>query len=184
MLTGYGPSSRVLRAASTINHASVHDDTRPAATPAPCSTANDHDGSSRVQQRNKSGSATRLTTTPTTTTTPVRTPTSSTQVATSTTIGNSAIDGQPDHGDAAYGNATPADNAENAEYGGNQSGGMMADTAACKYDTGPSQLAPCTGRSRTTTATVTGSTVTGDAARGHRHHHSEDGGRREFIVLR
>jgi hypothetical protein len=42
---GYGPSSRVLRAASTIDYTRVQDDTRPAATPAPCSTANDHDGS-------------------------------------------------------------------------------------------------------------------------------------------
>ena len=135
VLAGYGPSSRVLRAASTIDYTRVQDDTRPAATPAPCSTANDHDGSSRVQQRNKSGSATRLTTTPTSTTTPVRTPTSSTQVATSTSIGNSAIDGQADHGDAAYGNATPADNAENAEHGGNQPGGMMTGTAVCKSST-------------------------------------------------
>ena len=118
VFSGYGPSSRVLRAASTIDYTRVQDDTRPAATPAPCSTANDHDGSSRVQQRIKSGSATRLTTTPTSTTTPVRTPTSSTQVATSTSIGNSVIDGQADYGDATNGNAATADNAENAERGG------------------------------------------------------------------
>ena len=172
---GYGPSSRVLRAASTIDYTRVQDDTRPAATPAPCSTANDHDGSSRVQQRIKSGSATRLTTTPTSTTTPVRTPTSSTQVATSTSIGNSAIDGQPDHGDATYGNAAPA---ENTEHGGNQPGGMMTDTTVCKCDTGPSQSAPCTttGFTVTTGVTVTMSVTDGNTTTADNAENAERGG--------
>ena len=102
-LTGYGPSSRVLRAASTINYISMQDDTRPAATPAPCSTAHDHDGSSRVQQRNKSGSATRLTTTPSRATVALHDD-QPRQHGDYIFIGNSAIDGQPDYYGGNYNN--------------------------------------------------------------------------------
>ena len=60
VLTGYGPSSRVLRTATLLNYSSVQDDTRAAATPEPCTDRDQH-GSPLVQLRDMSGRADRLT---------------------------------------------------------------------------------------------------------------------------
>ena len=54
---------------------------------------------------------------------------------------------------------------------GDHVGRMSTDTAVCKYNAGPAYLALYSGETDVATATVTGNTVTGAAARGRRRHH-------------
>ena len=48
---------------------------------------------------------------------------------------------------------------------------MSTDTAGCKYDAGPAQLALNTAQTGAATATVTANTGPGAVARGRRRHH-------------
>ena len=56
---------------------------------------------------------------------------------------------------------------------------MSTDTAVCKHNAGPAQLALDSGEAEVATATVTGNTVTGAVACGRRRHH-EGGGTAEL----